>query len=171
MTITIGGNDVGYVPLLTAASLPGVLRRLPAVAALLDPGQREQALGEVEAALRAVGAAVRDRAPQARVFFVDYLTLLPPAGVRAGRLPPEVVTLARHVADGLERHTAAAAAATGCELVRASDASREHHPWSARPWTVGAGLPLPWRPRPFHPNAAGMAAVAELVAVQWGGRS
>lgn len=171
VTITIGGNDVGYVPLLMAATLPGVLQRLPAVAALLDPGQREQALGEVEAALRAVGAAVRDRAPQARVFFVDYLTLLPPAGVRAGRLPQQVVTLAHHVAAGLERHTAAAAAATGCELVRAGDASREHHPWSARPWTVGAGVPLPWRPWPFHPNAAGMAAVAELVAVQWGGRA
>ncbi|ULP47971.1 SGNH/GDSL hydrolase family protein [Mycolicibacter virginiensis] len=171
VTITIGGNDVGYVPLLMAATLPGIFRRLPAVAALLDPGQREQALGEVEAALRAVGAAVRDRAPQARVFFVDYLTLLPPAEVRAGRLPQEVVTLARHVADELERHTAAAAAATGSELVRAGDASREHHPWSARPWTVGAGVPLPWRPWPFHPNAAGMAAVAELVAVQWGGRA
>ncbi|MDT5227299.1 MAG: hypothetical protein QOH94_1092, partial [Mycobacterium sp.] len=29
VTITIGGNDVGYVPLLMAASLPGVARRLP----------------------------------------------------------------------------------------------------------------------------------------------
>ncbi|WP_024440136.1 SGNH/GDSL hydrolase family protein [Mycobacterium sp. UM_WGJ] len=171
VTVTIGGNDVGYVPLLMAATLPGIFQRLPAVAALLDPGQRKQALGEVEAALRAVGAAVRSRAPQARVFFVDYLTLLPPAGVSAGRLPEDVVTLARHVAHGLERHTAAAAAATGCELIRAGDASREHHPWSARAWTVGAGLPLPWRPWPFHPNAAGMAAVAELLVVRCGGRA
>ncbi|MGB3475154.1 MAG: SGNH/GDSL hydrolase family protein, partial [Mycobacterium sp.] len=171
VTITIGGNDVGYVPLLMAATLPRVFRRLPAIAGLLDPGQREQALDEVEAALRAVGAAVRDRAPRARVLFVDYLTLLPPAGVRAGRLPQDVVTLARHVADRLERHTAAAAAATDCEIVRAGQASREHHPWSARPWTVGAGVPLPWRPWPFHPNAAGMAAVAELLAVQAGGRA
>ena len=29
VTITIGGNDVGYVPLLMAASLPAVARRLP----------------------------------------------------------------------------------------------------------------------------------------------
>lgn len=171
VTVTIGGNDVGYVPLLMAATLPVPLQRLPAVANLLDQQQRERALGEVEAALRAVGAAVRDRAPHARVIFVDYLTLLPPAGVRAGRLPVGVVDLARHVATTLERHTAAAAAATGCEIVRAGHASREHHPWSARPWTVGAGLPLPWRPWPFHPNAAGMAAVAELVAVHCGGRA
>lgn len=171
VTITVGGNDVGYVPLLMAATLPGIFQRLPAVAALLDPEQRERALGEVEAALRAVGAAVRGRAPQARVFFVDYLTLLPPAGVPAGRLPQHVVNLARHVADELERSTATAAAATGCELIRAGEASRDHHPWSAHPWTVGAGLPLPWRPWPFHPNAAGMAAVAELVVARCGGRA
>lgn len=171
VTVTIGGNDVGYVPLLMAATLPAAARRLPAVAALLDPGQREQALGQIEASLIAVGAGVRERAPRARVLFVDYLTLMPPAGIRAGRLPGHVVDLARHVADRLERHTAAAAAATGCGIVRAGQASREHHPWSARPWTVGAGLPLPWRPWPFHPNAAGMAAVAEMVVTQLGGRA
>lgn len=169
VTITIGGNDVGYVPLLMAAMLPRVARRLPAISALLDREQREQALTEVEAALCEVGTAVRDRAPHARVLFVDYLTLMPPEGVRAGRLPEQVAQLARHVADGLERHTAAAAAATGCEIVRAGQASRDHHPWSVLPWTVGAGLPLPWRPWPFHPNAAGMAAVAEMVGAHLGG--
>jgi lysophospholipase L1-like esterase len=169
VTITIGGNDVGYVPLLMAAMLPRVTRLVPAIGALLDRSQRQQALNEVEAALRAVGATVRDRAPRARVLFVDYLTLMPPAGARAGRLPEHVVDLARHVAQELERHTAAAAGATGCEIVRAGQASRGHHPWSAQPWTVGPGLPLPWRPWPFHPNAAGMAAVAELVTAQWVG--
>ena len=29
VTITIGGNDVGYIPLLMAASLPRIARRLP----------------------------------------------------------------------------------------------------------------------------------------------
>ncbi|MFZ0905776.1 MAG: SGNH/GDSL hydrolase family protein, partial [Mycobacterium sp.] len=33
----------------------------------------------------------------------------------------------------------------------------------ADPWAVGAGWPLPWRPAPFHPNAAGMRAVADLI--------
>lgn len=167
VTITIGGNDVGYVPLLSAASLFGPLAPiLPVTGALLDGAKRQRALDEVEAVLRAVGSAVRHRAPHARVLFVDYLTLMPPAGTRAGRLPGRVADLARHVAGELERHTAAAAAATGCEIVRAGQASREHHPWSARPWTVGAGLLLPWRPWPWHPNAAGMAAVAEMVLVK-----
>lgn len=168
VTITIGGNDVGYVPLLMAAALlPRAARLLTPVGTLFDQRERQRALDGVESSLQAVGAAVRSRAPRARVLFVDSLTLLPPAGLRAGRLPEHVVELARHVAAELERHTADAAAATGCEIVRAGKASREHHPWSAQPWTVGARLPLPWRPWPFHPNAAGMAAVAELVVARW----
>jgi lysophospholipase L1-like esterase len=61
-------------------------------------------------------------------------------------------------------HTAHAAEVTGCELVEAGRASRDHHAWSADPWTRRFGLPLPGRPAPLHPNAAGMRAVADLVA-------
>jgi lysophospholipase L1-like esterase len=63
VTITIGGNDVGYVPLLMAATLPRVTRLLPTIGALLDRDKRQQALDEVQGALRAVGTAVRQRAP------------------------------------------------------------------------------------------------------------
>jgi hypothetical protein len=62
-----------------------------------------------------------------------------------------------------------AARATGCELVPAGQASRDHHGWSTEPWAAAAGLPLPWRPAPFHPNAAGMRAVADLILEQAGG--
>ena len=46
VTITIGGNDVGYVPLLMAASLPTIARRLLAgrLRELFDRGARERAL-------------------------------------------------------------------------------------------------------------------------------
>ncbi|UMB68997.1 SGNH/GDSL hydrolase family protein [Mycobacterium paraterrae] len=166
VTITIGGNDVGYVPLLMGAALPSLLRKLPSIRELLDRGAREQALAGVGDALRAVATSVCQRSPQARVIFVDYLTLLPGPGVDAAPLSPEHADLGRFVAAGLQEATATAAAATGCELVRASQASRTHHPWSSDPWTVGAGWPLPWRPAPFHPNAAGMAAVADLIVEQ-----
>jgi lysophospholipase L1-like esterase len=163
VTITIGGNDVGYVPLLMAAALPSPARLLPAIAALLDREARELALGQVGDSLRAVGAAVRRRAPRARVVFVDYLTLLPPAGMPAAPLSAADADLGRRVGACLETLTAAAADATGCELVRAGQASRDHHGWSTDPWAMGAGWPLPWRPAPFHPNAAGMRAVADLI--------
>lgn len=168
VTITIGGNDVGYVPLLTAATLPRPARLLPMIGDLLDRDARERALARVGDALAAVGAAVRERSPQARVMFVDYLTLLPPAGQRAAPLADADADLGRYVAGRLAEHTAAAAAATGCELIGAAQVSRDHHAWSAQPWTVGACWPLPWRPAPFHPNAAGMRAVAELIIARLG---
>jgi hypothetical protein len=70
------------------------------------------------------------------------------------------------VADTLERLTGEAAAATGCGWVRVADASRDHHAWSADPWTMKPGLPFPGRPAPLHPNAEGMRAVADLVVAQ-----
>lgn len=170
VTITIGGNDVGYVPLLMAGSLPGGARRLPLlgnrISELLDRDARDRALAEVFESLCAVGSAVRERAPHARVFFVDYLTLLPPAGVPAPPLSEDDAGLGRHVATTLERLTAQAAAATHCEVVHAAENSRDHHAWSAEPWTMKPSrfvVSLPGRPMALHPNAAGMRAVAELV--------
>jgi lysophospholipase L1-like esterase len=173
VTVTIGGNDVGYVPLLMAAALPQRARHLPLlgahIAELLDRGARDRALDQVFESLCAVGRAVRQRAPRARVFFVDYLTLLPPAGTPAAPLSEADAGLGRHAAGTLERLTADAATATGCEVIRAAEASRHHHAWSAEPWTTRParyGVPLPGRPAPLHPNVTGMRAVAELVAAQ-----
>ena len=44
----------------------------------------------------------------------------------------------------------------------ASAASASHHAWSASPWTRRFHLSLRGG-APYHPDAAGMAAVAELV--------
>ncbi|MGE2832979.1 SGNH/GDSL hydrolase family protein [Mycobacterium sp. SMC-4] len=163
VTVTIGGNDIGYVPMLFAAGLPRVVQSIPLLGAkirdLLDPQARQRALDEVGDSLIAVGNALRTRAPDATVLFVDYLTLLP----AHPPLRDADARLARHLADTLEHLTAEAAAATGCGLVRAAAASRDHHAWAPQPWTTPFGWPLPGRPAPLHPNAAGMRAVADLV--------
>jgi lysophospholipase L1-like esterase len=168
VTVTIGGNDVGYIPLLMAASLPRTARRLPLLGGrideLLDHEARDRALDNVSGSLCEVGRALRRRAPRARIFFVDYLTVLPPVGAPAHPLSVADADLGRHVAATLERLTADAADATGCEVVGAAAASRHHHAWSAEPWTVKTGVPLPGRPAPLHPNGAGMRAVADLVS-------
>ncbi len=170
VTVTIGGNDVGYIPLLMAASLPRSVRHLPVLGAriseLLDRDARERALAAVFDSLCAVGRALRQRAAGAGIFFVDYLTVLPPPGAPASPLSETDADLGRHVAATLERLTADAAEATGCQLVRAAAASRQHHAWSTEPWTTRPGVPLPGRPAPLHPNGAGMRAVAELIAAQ-----
>ncbi|OBF31452.1 hydrolase [Mycolicibacterium peregrinum] len=172
VTITIGGNDAGYVPQLMAAALPRFTRSLPLVGpllrGLLDPDARETALTDVADSLVTVGREVRRRAPQAQVLFVDYLTMLPPEGVAAPPLSLTDAALGRHVAATLERLTGEAAAETGCGWVRGAQASLTHHAWSAQPWTTRPGLPWPCRPAPLHPNAAGMRAVADLVVAQAG---
>ena len=168
VTVTIGGNDVGYVPLLMAAGLPRIVRVVPVlgrvVREMLDPAARDQALVAVAESLKKVGRTLRERSPRAKVLFVDYLTLVPPAGMSAPPLSDIDTALGRRMADTLERLTGEAANDTGCEWVRVALASREHHGWSSEPWTTKFGLPLPGRPAPFHPNAAGMRAVADLVA-------
>ncbi|MBV9091594.1 MAG: SGNH/GDSL hydrolase family protein [Mycobacteriaceae bacterium] len=170
VTITIGGNDVGYVPLLMAASVPCATRLLPLLGCrlreLLDRDARDRALAEAADSLRKVGRVVRQRSPGARVLFVDYLTLLPPAGQQAPPMSQGDADLGRHVAETLERLTAGAAAETDCGVIKAGEASREHHAWSSHPWTTRFGLPLPGRPAPLHPNAEGMGAVARLIAAE-----
>ena len=121
---------------------------------LLDPAARDRALVDVGESLKAVGRTVRQRAPRARVLFVDYLTVLPPPGEDAPPLSGVDAALGRRVAATLERLTSEAAADTGCEVVRAADASREHHAWSADPWTTKPtrfGLPIA---RPSLPGAS-----------------
>jgi lysophospholipase L1-like esterase len=172
VTVTIGGNDVGYLPMVAAASLPRIARTLPvignAVREMLDPGARDRALVAVAASLAEIGRTIRRRAPMARVYFVDYLTLLPPAGESAAPLSGADAALGRRIADTLERVTGEAAAETGCHWLRAADASRDHHAWAREPWTAKPSrFPLTFgRPAPMHPNAAGMRAVADLVIEQ-----
>jgi len=167
VTVTIGGNDAGYVPLLFAAGLPRFTRSVPLLGPVLrdqlDAAARDRSLALVPQSLRAIGREVRRRAPQARVLFVDYLTLLPAKGTPAPPLSDVDADVGRRIAEGLARATADGAAETGCDVVRSSEASREHHPWSDEPWTTRFGLPWPGRPAPLHPNAAGMRAVADLV--------
>ena len=167
VTLTAGGNDVGYLPRLTLASLPWPLRTLPKARAQIagfgDPAATDDRFAGVSCNLQAIAAGVRDRAPGARVLFVDYLTILPPAGEGAGPPPPAgIADWGRAVAARLATTTQAAAQAAGAEYVAASAASADHHAWSATPWTRRFHLTLRGG-APYHPNAAGMAAVAGLV--------
>ncbi|AGB24589.1 hypothetical protein Mycsm_04344 [Mycobacterium sp. JS623] len=172
VTVTIGHNDVGYMQLLTSAYFPHAVRSMPIIGDRLrdlhDYRARNRALAMVAEALIEVGSMLRRLAPQARIFFIDCLTLLPDRGFDAPPLSRSDVDLGRHVAETLERHTAEAAAETGCEIVRAGAASRSHHAWSPDPWTTKGAVPLPGRLSPFQPNAAGLRAIADLVVAQVG---
>jgi lysophospholipase L1-like esterase len=123
VTITAGGNDVGFLPRLTQASLPWPLPVLPPVKA------RVESLGQTRA-----------------------------TDQRFEQLERNLTVIAARLAAA----TQAAAGTAGWTYVAASAVSADHHAWSAEPWARRFHLSLRGG-APYHPNAAGMAAVARLV--------
>ncbi len=167
VTITAGGNDVGFLPRLTLTSLPWPLRALPRIRAQADafgePPATDGRFADLERNFAAMAVRLQDQAPAARVLIVDYLTILPPDGPPPGPPPPpDVVAWGRAIAARLTSTFRAAAQAGGWTYVAAAAASADHHAWSAEPWTRRFHLSLRGG-APYHPNAPGMAAVAGLV--------
>ena len=141
VTVTIGGNDVGYVPLLTAAGLPRLARSLPVAGwpccgSCSTPPPAIARWSRSAESLKEVGRTVRQRAPRARVLFVDYLTLLPPPGEGRRRCRTSTPRSAATSPTRWSGSPPRPPPTTGCEVVRAAEASREHHAWSADPWTT-----------------------------------
>jgi lysophospholipase L1-like esterase len=167
VTITAGGNDVGFAPRLTLASLPWPLRALPSVKArpdaLGETRATDQRFEQLERNFAMIAGRLRDRAPACGVVVVDYLSVLPLDGPAPQPPPPaEITTWGRVLAARLAATTQAAASTVGWTYIAASAASADHHAWSAEPWTRRFHLSLRGG-APYHPNAAGMAAVAGLV--------
>jgi hypothetical protein len=165
VTVTGGGNDVGYLPVITAASLPAWLPARSArarAAAFTAPGAADRAFDRLQTDLAALCATIRDRSG-ALVVLTDYLTVIPP-GPAAGTppLPPDTAAWGRRVTARLTAVIAEVAAAQDCLFVPLGAASRTHHAWSADPWTRGFALTRRGGAA-YHPTLTGMAAAADLV--------
>jgi lysophospholipase L1-like esterase len=176
VTITAGGNDLEYIgtflrgsflnTLAKPATILGrrVANRIRSRVSYLKDGAAYQSVAD---SLTRVVESARERAPEARILLVDYLSLVGPATRPRIDVPlnEEQLPSVALMADGLAGAFAKAAAATGAELVAASAASREHAIGSAEPWTTGFTLRPPSLGGfvPYHPNAAGMRAVADLI--------
>ena len=163
VTITIGGNDLGYIGGLIGMSCARVTdgARCPPVSA-----PSEQDYRDVEAHMTEVAAEVRARAPEARLVFVDYPTVLPEMGVcELTPLSEEEADAARDIAYRLEEITARVAAAAGADLVRASALSRAHDACADDAWMIGFPPTLAENPTlaPYHPNLDGMTATADAL--------
>ena len=176
VTITVGGNDLEYVGtfirgsfLNTLAKPATILGRRVAnrIRARVSYLKDEAAYQAVADSLVSVIEGVRERAPGARILLVDYLSLVGPTTRPRLDVPlnEEQLPSVAMMADGLAAAFAKAAASTGVELIAASAASQDHAIGSAEPWTTGFTLRPPSLGGvvPYHPNAAGMRAVADLV--------
>jgi len=177
VTITAGGNDLDYVGtfirgsmLNTLAKPATVLGRRVAnrIRARVSYLKDDAAYQAVTDSLTTVVERIRDRAPDSRIILVDYLTLVGPSTRARLDVPlnEEQLPSVAMMADGLAAAFAKAAAAAGADLIAASAASRDHAIGSPESWTTGFTLRPPGLLRgvvPYHPNAAGMRAVADLV--------
>ena len=177
VTLTIGGNDLGYIGGLIAGSCTSAPQGgTPAspMCAMIAAGRRSGALlptpteegwRKVEAGMSAIVAEIRRRSPRARIVFVDYQTVLPERGNCAQvPLSAEALETGRATAARLAALTASVARANGAEVLRASALSRRHDACSRDPWMYGFLPPAPGAPfTPYHPNLAGMTALADAL--------
>jgi lysophospholipase L1-like esterase len=159
VTITTGGNDVGYIGDLMSAS--GSYGMLGAVLGSAPKPLAERDFAGVTASLAAIVGEVRGRAPRARVAIVTYPPVLPETGSCAALgISPQQADLSRQVAAGLLEATRAAAAQSGAVLVDMASLGAGHDACSAEPWTYGA---RPASGTAFHPTPAGAEATANAV--------
>jgi len=171
-TVTIGGNDLKYMAGLIGTSAVGQLRRLPVVggptssllARLTVPHPNAADFERVADGIVTITQHLRARARRVRVVLVDYLTVIGPDARPRADLPlrRSEIEQFRSLGESLADAYAVAAERTGADLVKVSELSATHGLGSSEPWLVG--FQHSGSAAPYHPNAAGMQAVADAIA-------
>ena len=172
VTITAGGNDLGFIGTVVYTALRRSDPDNPLVAMAGGspegiPEPTEAEVARVADGLARIVVEVRRRATAARVVLVDYLTVLTRGSTGLERwFTPEELDGLCTIQDGLVQAYARASEKTGADWFRASALSSRHAVGSNSPWVLG----LQEDPRrlgaSFHPNAAGMRAIADALA-EW----
>jgi lysophospholipase L1-like esterase len=169
VSLGIGGNDVGFGEIIVTCALRSLV--LPITAPCRDHYNRNgDELGNHIAAtapkVAAVLAAIRQRAPDARILVVGYPVILPAAGPGCWPVMPIAVgdvAWLRTVEGRLNAMLADEAAKAGGSFVDTYSSSAGHDVCRlpGRKWVEGV---VPTAPAaPVHPNALGMANTAERV--------
>lgn len=169
VTLGIGGNDIGFGEIIVTCASRSLL--LPVTAPCRQHYTRHSdELGDRIAAtapkVAAVLAAIRERAPAARILVVGYPVILPAAGPGCWPLVPIAVgdvAWLRSVQGRLNAMLADQAATAGATFVDTYSSSVGHDVCRlpGRKWVEGF---VPTAPAsPVHPNALGMANTARQV--------
>lgn len=176
VTLGIGGNDIGFGEIMANCALRSLV--LPVTAPCRDHYNRSSdELGDRIAAtapkVAAVLAAIRQRAPDARILVVGYPVILPAEGPGCWPVMPVAVgdvAWLRTVEGRLNAMLAGEAAKAGAAFVDTYSSSVGHDVCRlpGRKWVEGV---VPTAPAaPVHPNALGMANTAEQVLKSVGAR-
>jgi lysophospholipase L1-like esterase len=151
VTVTSGGNDLGYIGGLLADSMG------------IGGGGGDTSLSEQQLVGRFNDALaqIHSKAPKAKVYLVEYLTILGPDVKPNSNVPFNETRVQHHrsVAATLQKATVMAAERKDwVERIPVAEASQGHGIGSAEPWVNGDRGVGAW-----HPNAAGMQAVADML--------
>lgn len=170
VTLSIGGNDVGF------ASIVGCITRQGPFEDLLPEATCESQIGETIdtgiAGIFAQGgpvdtvyAAIKDASPDATVIATRYMPLMPAAGISCeftNNLNPLDVAWAREVTEDINAAVHAAATRNGHTSVLPTDASdRSACASPDKRWTSFMGAIDD--AAPFHPTALGQEAMAAAI--------
>jgi len=164
VTVTVGGNDVGLVRSLMAyscAAQPMPPLETPGGTCPSPALPHESDWRALEASLDGIASAVRSRAPGARLVFVQYTQMLPARGsCPVIPIRPADVAVLKGVQHRLALVTARVAWRWHAAIVDPRETGVPHDPCAAIPWANG--FPVTGGPAffPFHPNLAGMTAIA-----------
>jgi len=168
ITITIGGNDVDYRKSLLACAGDGRDGKSCLEVGDVDAAAVGVLLDQVENKLVTMLDTVTQAAPAAHVYLVAYQMILPDPAVPC---PPDAPMNAAdapflgQIGARLQSAFGAAATTAGVTFVDVYGPSHGHDacaPADQR-WVEGEANPAA---APYHPNAAGMRAAADLIVAE-----
>jgi lysophospholipase L1-like esterase len=167
VTITAGGNDLQFAgAMLYTAWIEFdpqsvLVQNLAAMFPGGIPSPTDDDIRRATDGLIRVIEKVRGKAPAARIVLVDYLTVLDPASGPSTPFTEEELASLLLIQEAIGRVFQDAARSTGADLILASALSVDHALGSADPWIQPFHQELAQTGGSFHPNEAGMAAIAE----------
>lgn len=156
VTMTIGGNDVGYIATALACGQPH------GSGCSADPATLDREFTELHGSLTSLIADVRAKAPSATIVLVTYPRLVPTNACPALSYTPAGTALVGSMGQRLQQVFIAVAKETGVRLADPYAVGDGHGPCapaSAR-WIDGKVAPGAF---PYHPTALGHLEMARLV--------
>ena len=168
VTLSIGGNDLGYVSGLIAASCrAGAPYRPGPCAPKAAPA--EQDFAKLESNMREIARQVAARAPHARLVLVQNVMLVAQGPCAAVTIDPADAAASRSIGLRIAAITAKVASESRVALLSSDVMSRQHTACADEPWSNGMSPGYDGsQGAPWHPTAAGMQAVADALAAELG---
>ncbi|MET9627112.1 SGNH/GDSL hydrolase family protein [Lentzea sp. NPDC006480] len=171
VTVSIGGNDIGFSDIILTCAGKSVLDPHGAPCKANYGDSLAARVNATAAKVAAVLAGIKQRSPKAEVVVVGYLRILPPSGgcwpivpISQGDVP-----YLDNVQQQLNGMLGAQAKAAGATFVNPYDISLGRDTCAA-PWDKWVEGIIPTSLAfPVHPNANGMAAVGKQVAAALAG--